>query len=76
MPSSSGETNTDQESQSPIPQKEFALGTMVSESGTNLPDPNHVVVDNAIEVIGMGRYQWNLTVPCGFGFVGDRACRG
>lgn len=74
MPSSSDKTNTDQQSQSPIPQKDVALGTVVSGSGINLPDPNHVIVDNAIEVIGMGRYQWKLTVSCGFGFVVDQAC--
>ncbi|KAL4884968.1 major facilitator superfamily domain-containing protein [Aspergillus karnatakaensis] len=33
---------------------------------------NQLVVDQAIEAIGMGRYQWQLLFSCGFGFLVDQ----
>lgn len=39
------------------------------------PDPsnfNETIVQDAIEAIGMGRYQWKLMVSCGFGFIADQ----
>lgn len=45
----------------------------ISHSSTeaNL-NPNEALVQDAIETIGMGRYQWQLMVSCGFGFVVDQ----
>lgn len=34
--------------------------------------PNVILIQDAIETIGMGRYQWQLMVSCGFGFVVDQ----
>ncbi|KAL4748347.1 hypothetical protein BDW72DRAFT_214851 [Aspergillus terricola var. indicus] len=33
---------------------------------------NQLVVDQAIDAIGMGRYQWQLLFSCGFGFLVDQ----
>ncbi|KAL3434039.1 major facilitator superfamily domain-containing protein [Aspergillus tetrazonus] len=33
---------------------------------------NQLVVDQAIDTIGMGRYQWQLLFSCGFGFLVDQ----
>lgn len=38
----------------------------------HLPTPNVALVQDAIEAIGIGRYQWQLLVSCGFGFVVDQ----
>ena len=38
----------------------------------HLPIPNAAVIQDAIEAIGMGRYQWQLMISCGFGFVVDQ----
>jgi hypothetical protein len=35
-------------------------------------ETNQLVVHQAIEAIGMGRYQWQLLCSCGFGFVVDQ----
>ncbi|KAL3490022.1 major facilitator superfamily domain-containing protein [Aspergillus germanicus] len=35
-------------------------------------ETNQLVVHQAIEAIGMGRYQWGLLCSCGFGFVVDQ----
>ncbi|PKY07927.1 putative sugar transporter [Aspergillus campestris IBT 28561] len=34
--------------------------------------PNDTIIQNAIEAIGMGRYQWQLLASCGFGFIADQ----
>ena len=34
--------------------------------------PNDTIIQNAIETIGMGRYQWQLLASCGFGFIADQ----
>jgi hypothetical protein len=36
------------------------------------PGSNIAVIHDAIENIGMGRYQWGLTLSCGFGFIADQ----
>ncbi len=41
-----------------------------SEVATNLG-----IVDEAIEAIGFGKYQWQLTLTCGFGFLVDQVRR-
>ncbi|KAF4995955.1 hypothetical protein FGRMN_4810 [Fusarium graminum] len=33
---------------------------------------NHEVINNAIQVIGFGKFQWQLTCSCGFGFLVDQ----
>ncbi|KAK7402685.1 hypothetical protein QQX98_011548 [Neonectria punicea] len=33
---------------------------------------NNVIVDEAIEAIGFGKFQWQLTFSCGFGFLVDQ----
>jgi len=75
MAYSSDKTNTDQEVPTPIAQKDIEHGSMVSASYADAPNPNHVIVDHAIEAIGMGRYQWYLTISCGFGFVVDQVSK-
>lgn len=35
---------------------------------------NDAIIDDAIEVIGFGKYQWQLTFTCGFGFLVDQVC--
>ncbi|KAE8140037.1 major facilitator superfamily domain-containing protein [Aspergillus pseudotamarii] len=49
-----------------------AEGTVTSHQGANPPDFNQLAINNAIEAIGMGRYQWQLMVSCGFGFIADQ----
>lgn len=75
MPDSSDKADTEQELQLPAPQEKFEHGTVVAESLANAVDPNRAVVEHAIEAIGMGRYQVNMTILCGFGFVVDQASR-
>lgn len=69
---SSTKTNTDEEQQPSTPHKDVDPGILVSESTANVRDLNRSIVNHAIEAIGMGRYQWKLTVSCGFGFVVDQ----
>jgi hypothetical protein len=33
---------------------------------------NHEVINKAIEAIGFGKFQWQLTFSCGFGFLVDQ----
>jgi hypothetical protein len=33
---------------------------------------NVAVINNAVEVCGMGRYQWQMFFTCGFGFFVDQ----
>lgn len=40
--------------------------------GFKAGDNNEQVVSQAIEAIGMGRYQWSLAASCGFGFLVDQ----
>lgn len=35
---------------------------------------NNALVAEAIEAIGFGKYQWQLTFTCGFGFLVDQVC--
>lgn len=35
-------------------------------------EDNEQIVSQAIEAIGMGRYQWSLAASCGFGFLVDQ----
>lgn len=48
------------------PVKSVAQGTV------DILASNEVVVDQAIDAIGMGRYQWELLFSCGFGFLVDQ----
>ncbi|OJJ61376.1 hypothetical protein ASPSYDRAFT_56700 [Aspergillus sydowii CBS 593.65] len=48
------------------PVKSVAQGTV------DVLASNEVVVDQAIDAIGMGRYQWQLLFSCGFGFLVDQ----
>ncbi|KAB8245074.1 major facilitator superfamily domain-containing protein [Aspergillus flavus] len=50
----------------------LAEGTVTSHQGANPPDFNQLAINNAIESIGMGRYQWQLMISCGFGFIADQ----
>ena len=34
---------------------------------------NHEVINQAIQAIGFGKFQWQLTFSCGFGFLVDQA---
>ncbi|OQE27976.1 hypothetical protein PENFLA_c005G10105 [Penicillium flavigenum] len=38
----------------------------------NSPGSNEALIQDAIEAIGMGRYQWKLMASCGFGFIADQ----
>jgi hypothetical protein len=33
---------------------------------------NHEVINKAIQAIGFGKFQWQLTFSCGFGFLVDQ----
>jgi hypothetical protein len=33
---------------------------------------NLILVDETIEAIGFGKFQWQLTLSCGFGFLADQ----
>ncbi len=50
----------------------FSEGEKGHTTTANLPTPNAALIQDAIEAIGMGRYQWQLMVSCGFGFVVDQ----
>ena len=50
----------------------FSEGEIGHTTTANLPTPNAALIQDAIEAIGMGRYQWQLMVSCGFGFVVDQ----
>ncbi|UNI24496.1 hypothetical protein JDV02_010236 [Purpureocillium takamizusanense] len=46
-----------------------------SQSGSPAIDDSHANlarVDDAIEAIGWGKYQWQLALTCGFGFLADQ----
>lgn len=45
-------------------------GTMVTE--IDVLANNLARVDEAIEAIGWGKYQWQLTITCSFGFLVDQ----
>jgi hypothetical protein len=44
-----------------------SLQDVQSALGANL-----MLVDETIEAIGFGRFQWQLTLSCGFGFLADQ----
>ena len=44
----------------------------VAQGTADVLASNEVVVDQAIDAIGMGRYQWQLLFSCGFGFLVDQ----
>ncbi|KAL4937858.1 hypothetical protein BDV06DRAFT_232288 [Aspergillus oleicola] len=44
----------------------------VAQSAVDAMASNQLVVEQAIEDIGMGRYQWWLLFSCGFGFLVDQ----
>lgn len=46
-----------------------ATSSHVEGDGEN---SNHALVTEAIEAIGFGKYQWQLTFTCGFGFLVDQ----
>ena len=48
--------------------------SVVNMSSSNESDvaTNLGLVDETIEAIGFGKYQWQLTVTCGFGFLVDQ----
>lgn len=58
------------------------LGVVTSRTEAELHDfhydaaalHNTAVVNNAIEICGMGRYQWQMFFTCGFGFFVDQVC--
>lgn len=62
----------------PEKKDELAQTASVSEGktaphyGPEPCSPNDIVIQNAIETIGMGRYQWQLLASCGFGFIADQ----
>ncbi|KAE8163824.1 major facilitator superfamily domain-containing protein [Aspergillus tamarii] len=65
--------DTEKKSEEIITRKpSLAEGTVTSHQGANPPDFNQLAINNAIEAIGMGRYQWQLMVSCGFGFIADQ----
>ncbi|PIG81617.1 sugar transporter [Aspergillus arachidicola] len=65
--------DTEKKSEEIITRKQsLAEGTVTSHQGANPPDFNQLAINNAIETIGMGRYQWQLMVSCGFGFIADQ----
>lgn len=44
--------------------------SIVGKDGTQLAEEsNRLVVDEAIEAIGFGKFQWQLTFSYGFGFL-------
>lgn len=47
-------------------------GQIDQKVSDSLPSSNVILIQDAIESIGMGRYQWQLMVSCGFGFVVDQ----
>ena len=50
-----------------------ALPVSVPGSRGNV-STNHQVMDSVIEEIGFGRFQMELTLTCGFGFLADQVC--
>ncbi|EXA30563.1 hypothetical protein FOVG_18088 [Fusarium oxysporum f. sp. pisi HDV247] len=47
-------------------------GIVVTVDGTDAATlHNHEVINKAIKTIGFGRFQWQLTFSCGFGFLVD-----
>ncbi|KAL2816972.1 major facilitator superfamily domain-containing protein [Aspergillus granulosus] len=44
----------------------------VSQGTIDPQESNQLVVHQALEAIGMGRYQWQLLFSCGFGFLVDQ----
>ncbi|KAF9883609.1 hypothetical protein FE257_003116 [Aspergillus nanangensis] len=56
-------------------QPSLAEGTVSPPNAETCLELNQALIHNAIERIGMGRYQWQLMVSCGFGFIADQASR-
>jgi hypothetical protein len=47
-------------------------GEICDHTPANSPGSNEALIQDAIEAIGMGRYQWKLMASCGFGFIADQ----
>ncbi|KAJ6098915.1 sugar transporter [Penicillium canescens] len=52
-------------------EQSLSEGAMVPHNEAD-PSSNIAAIHDAIENIGMGRYQWGLTLSCGFGFIADQ----
>lgn len=51
-------------------------GTITSLNGEDAATMhNHEVINAAIQAIGFGKFQWQLTFSCGFGFLVDQVRR-
>lgn len=51
---------------------EKPLGHHLSHAEGEVEHINLAIVTEAIEAIGFGKYQWQLTFTCGFGFLVDQ----
>ncbi|KXJ91655.1 putative sugar transporter [Microdochium bolleyi] len=55
------------------PQQSHVQGDMLSVGTSGNANPTNVLLaEEAIQAIGMGRYQWQLAVSAGFGFLVDQ----
>lgn len=56
------------------------MGSLAHGSTASLDNHNATIghnlalVDEAIAKIGFGKFQWQLTLSCGFGFIVDQVC--
>lgn len=68
--SAEGDQHQDRRQASDLLEK--PIEPLSSHAEGDVENLNHVLVTEAIEAIGFGKYQWQLTFTCGFGFLVDQ----
>ncbi|KAK1637553.1 major facilitator superfamily domain-containing protein [Colletotrichum phormii] len=56
----------------PIPSNTHGLTAEFKTGGLNDVEQNLKVIEEAVEAIGFGKFHWQLSMSCGFGFLADQ----
>ncbi|WYZ42403.1 hypothetical protein EsH8_VI_000102 [Colletotrichum jinshuiense] len=57
---------------SPVPSNTHGSTVEYTQQPLSPTETNLRVIDEAVEAIGFGKFQWQLTLSCGFGFLADQ----
>lgn len=57
---------------SPVPSNAHGSTVEYTQQPMSPTEKNLIVIDEAVEAIGFGKFQWQLTLSCGFGFLADQ----
>lgn len=58
----------------PIPSNTLGSIAEFKTGGLSDVEQNLKVIEEAVEAIGFGKFHWQLTMSCGFGFLADQVC--